>query len=97
MKKFLSTFITLWVTWLLLAGFSANELIVGGIASLVLSAIISKYLDFSFDVKFFVMSFKFIFMYVPIFIVELIKANFDMAYRVLSPSMPLNPGFVKVP
>jgi multicomponent Na+:H+ antiporter subunit E len=32
-----------------------------------------------------------------IFIWECIKANFDVAYRVLHPAMPIKPGIVKVP
>ena len=31
-----------------------------------------------------------------IFIWECIKANFDVAYRVLHPAMPIKPGIVKV-
>jgi len=34
--------------------------------------------------------------YVPRFLWECLKANFDVAYRVLHPSLPINPGIVKV-
>jgi multicomponent Na+:H+ antiporter subunit E len=34
--------------------------------------------------------------YVPLFIWECIKANIDVAYRVLHPDLPINPGIVKV-
>ncbi len=34
--------------------------------------------------------------YIPFFLWECLKANFDVAYRVLSPSMPIEPGIVKV-
>ncbi len=34
--------------------------------------------------------------YVPIFLWECVKANFDVAYRVLHPKMPIHPGIVKV-
>lgn len=34
--------------------------------------------------------------YIPIFLWECIKANFDVAYRVLHPKMPIKPGIVKV-
>ncbi|MFH0797419.1 MAG: Na+/H+ antiporter subunit E [Candidatus Omnitrophota bacterium] len=34
--------------------------------------------------------------YIPIFIYYCIVANLDVAYRVLSPEMPINPGIVKV-
>jgi multicomponent Na+:H+ antiporter subunit E len=34
--------------------------------------------------------------YVPIFLWECLKANLDVAYRVLHPQLPINPGIVKV-
>jgi len=34
--------------------------------------------------------------YVPIFLWEVIKANIDVAYRVIHPDLPINPGIVKV-
>jgi len=34
--------------------------------------------------------------YVPRFLWECIKANIDVAYRVLHPALPINPGIVKV-
>ena len=37
-----------------------------------------------------------ILVYLIVFIWECIKANFDVAYRVLSPKMPIKPGIVKV-
>jgi len=34
--------------------------------------------------------------YLPVFVWEMAKANFDVAYRVLHPRMPINPGIVRV-
>ena len=34
--------------------------------------------------------------YLPLFIWECFKANIDVAYRVLHPDLPINPGIVKV-
>lgn len=34
--------------------------------------------------------------YLPVFLWEMIKANLDVAYRVLHPALPINPGLVKV-
>ena len=39
---------------------------------------------------------NFIFLYVPVFLWEVVKANFDVAYRVVHPDLPINPGIVKV-
>jgi multicomponent Na+:H+ antiporter subunit E len=36
------------------------------------------------------------FIYLFVFIWECIKANIDVAYRVLHPAMPIRPGIVKV-
>jgi len=35
-------------------------------------------------------------LYIPVFIWEMAKANFDVAYRVLHPRLPIAPGIVKV-
>ncbi len=34
--------------------------------------------------------------FIPVFIWECIKANIDVAYRVIHPGLPINPGIVKV-
>ena len=38
----------------------------------------------------------FFFNYLPVFFWEVIKANIDVAYRVVHPYLPINPGIVKV-
>jgi multicomponent Na+:H+ antiporter subunit E len=40
--------------------------------------------------------FYFCFQYVPMFLWEVLKANIDVAYRVIHPRLPINPGIVKV-
>lgn len=34
--------------------------------------------------------------YLPIFLLEMLKANIDVAYRVMHPNLPIKPGIVKV-
>ncbi len=34
--------------------------------------------------------------YVPVFFIEVVKANLDVAYRVIHPAMPIRPGIVAV-
>jgi multicomponent Na+:H+ antiporter subunit E len=94
--KYVTTFITLLLIYLLLAGFLIEEVILGVIVSAVLTLILSKYLDYSIDITFPVKLLKFVFIYIPVFIWKLILANLDVARRVLSPKIPLNPGIVKV-
>ncbi len=40
--------------------------------------------------------FYFLFHYVPVFLWEVLKANIDVAYRVIHPGLPIKPGIVKV-
>ena len=94
--KYVTTFITLLVVYLFLTSFQTEEVILGSIVSAVLSVILVKYLDFKIDWKFPVRLLKFLFIYIPVFIWKLILANLDVARRVLSPKIPLNPGIVKV-
>lgn len=104
--KYLATFIVLFVVYLFLAnfGFSAeqgfsqllDEAILGSIVSAALSFILVKYVDFKIDWLLPVKLLKFIFIYIPVFIWKLVLANFDVARRVLSPKIPLNPGIVKI-
>lgn len=94
--KYVTTFVTLLLIYLLLAGFLIEEVILGVIISAVLTFILSKYLDYAIDITFPVKLLKFVFIYIPVFIWKLILANLDIARRVLSPKIPLNPGIVKV-
>jgi multicomponent Na+:H+ antiporter subunit E len=34
--------------------------------------------------------------YIPVFLWQMIRSNIDVAYRVLSPSMPIDPGIIKI-
>ncbi|MFA4843651.1 MAG: Na+/H+ antiporter subunit E [Candidatus Margulisiibacteriota bacterium] len=34
--------------------------------------------------------------YLPVFLWEMVKANLDVAYRVLHPALPIDPGLVKI-
>ena len=94
--KYFTTFITLLLIYLLLAGFLIEEVILGIVVSAALTLILSKYLDYSIDITFPVKLLKFVFIYIPVFIWKPILANLDVARRVLSPKIPLNPGIVKI-
>lgn len=94
--KYVTTFVALLLIYLLLAGFVWSEVILGSIISVVLTVLLAGYLDFRIDVLFPIKLLKFLFVYIPVFIWKLILANLDVARRVLSPKIPLNPGIVKI-
>jgi len=95
--KYFATFIVLFVTYLLLAGFSLYEMALGAIVSAVLTLILVKFVNFTIDIMLPIKLIKFIVIYLPVFVWKLILANFDVARRVLSPKIPLNPGIVRIP
>jgi len=95
--RYLALFILSFLFWLLLTfDLSLVNLAVGAIAALITSILFGKY--------FYDRLFKFLqphryfwlLVYLAILIWECIKANFDVAYRVLHPAMPIKPGIVKV-
>ncbi|MCF7924000.1 MAG: Na+/H+ antiporter subunit E [Candidatus Izimaplasma sp.] len=94
--KYLITFLTLLVVYLFLAGFTVEEVILGSLVSVVLTVLLANRLNFKVDWRFPFKLLKFLFVYIPVFIWKLILANIDVARRVLSFKIPLNPGIVKV-
>jgi multicomponent Na+:H+ antiporter subunit E len=95
--RYLALFILTFVFWLLLTfDLSVPNLVAGGAAALVTSLLFTKYF-FHRVVKFIQPARYFwLLVYLFIFTWECIKANFDVAYRVLHPAMPIKPGIVKV-
>jgi len=94
---FVSLFIVIFFIWLILTNSLAiSEIVVGLIASLTIAGIFKKHSFIRFDRKISLRTLLFAFIYIPVLTWEMIKANIDVARRVLTPSLPLNPGFVKV-
>ena len=98
MKKYSALFIITLIFWLLVTfSLTLSNLIVGVIAALVTSYLFGRY--FVTDVGKFLQPkrYAWLILYIFIFLWECIKANFDVAYRVLHPAMPIKPGIVRVP
>ena len=99
MKKFRGLFVTfliLYLVWILLTGINSQELLFGAIAVLAVLILFPKKSELFEDVKFNPKSIMFMIVYLFVFLWELLKSNLDVAYRVLSPALPINPGIVKV-
>lgn len=97
MKKVISLFLVMFIIWILMTGLDVQELIVGGAVSIILAVILANYINFSFGLSIVPKVVLFIILYLPLMLFELIKANLDVAKRVLNPKLPINPGIVKVP
>lgn len=94
-RSFLYLFITLEGIWLLAtSSLNSQELVIGTVVALILSFIFNKYyLDLGFP-PFTLKRLFYIVIYKIFLLWEIIKANLDVAQRVLSPSLPIKPGIV---
>jgi len=96
-SRFLTTFILMFILWIMLTwNFDWQEILVGAVFSAIVSAITYKRFTRvglkSLHPK---KTLYLLFVYLPFFIKEMIKANLDVAYRALHPKMPVKPGIVE--
>lgn len=96
MKKTVSAFIVFYGLWLVLAGIHVQELITGAVVSLALALLIGRLVNYEFGLGSVVSAVKYIVLYIPLFVWKMILANLDMARIVLTPKLPIKPGFVTV-
>jgi multicomponent Na+:H+ antiporter subunit E len=95
--RYLTIFILSLLFWFLITfRLTLPNLIVGSVAALITTLIFGRY--FLRNVYKFLQPHRYFWLmvYLLIFIWACIKANFDVAYRVLHPAMPIKPGIVKV-
>jgi multicomponent Na+:H+ antiporter subunit E len=90
-------FVLLFALWLLLTGSLAPaELIAGLLVALVVTLISRPHLEIFTGLRLTPSAIPAFFAYLGVFLVALVRANLDMARRVLSPSLPLQPELVEV-
>jgi multicomponent Na+:H+ antiporter subunit E len=95
--RYLALFILSMVFWLMLTfEFTLPNIIVGAAASIITSLLFTRF--FIKNVYKLIQPHRYFWflVYLIVFIWECIKANIDVAYRVLHPAMPIRPGIVKV-
>jgi len=89
-------FLLLFAVWILLTGsFNAEELTAGVIISFIISILFFKQ-NVSGQIKLTPKALIYAVSYFFFFSYALIKSNFDVAYRVIHPALPIRPGIVKV-
>ena len=98
MKSRIILFITCLFAWIMLTWPPSIQQIIVGVFAAVLVAFLTGDL---FITRPYVLRnpkryLYFIGVYIPLFLWEVLKANIDVAYRVLNPLLPINPGIVKV-
>ncbi len=96
-KGFIVFLIVVALTWLLLTGtLNKDELLIGGIGLALIAILFYKYSDLYSALKITPKIILYYPLYLIVFLIELIKANIDVALRVINPSLPINPGIVAV-
>ncbi|MCB2220667.1 MAG: Na+/H+ antiporter subunit E [Bacteroidetes bacterium] len=97
LKNVIQIFILSYLTWLALNwSVNADVLITGAIISVLIAVLLCSHCEVLQEVRLSPKSFAYAFAFVGVFWIELIKSNFDVALRVLTPSLPINPGIVEV-
>ncbi len=95
--RYMTLFILSLILWLLLTfSITLPNLIVGSVISLITTLIFGKH--FVRNVYKFLEPRRYFWLivYLFVFVWACIRANLDVAYRVLHPAMPIRPGIVKV-
>ncbi|MFP4042778.1 MAG: Na+/H+ antiporter subunit E [Bacteroidales bacterium] len=96
-KNILISFIIAFLFWILLNNsFEPIILGVGAVVSFLISVIFCRKCDAFSELKLTPLAFTYSIIYIFVFIYELIKSNLDVARRVLTPTLPINPGIVEV-
>lgn len=103
MKRWPVIGLTLAVLWLFINGVTpapadiVTTFIVGLLVGMPVAYVFRRFYNTSIDVPGSLAAVPFAILYVLLFLWELLTANIDVAYRVLSPSMPIEPDVVEVP
>ena len=96
-SRWLYTAIIMFILWVIFTGkLDSEELIAGVVISLVLALFTYRYFT---EKGLLNLTPKKIFcgiIYFPYLFWEMIKANLDVAYRVIHPKLPIKPGIVKI-
>ncbi len=95
--RYVALFILALIFWMLITfRITLSNIIVGSVAAILCSVIFAPY--YFHGVHKFLQPHRYYWfcIYLFFFIIACVKANFDVAYRVLHPAMPIRPGIVKV-
>jgi multicomponent Na+:H+ antiporter subunit E len=96
-KNIIVIFGILILLWILINNtFDLLSIAVGAVLALLISVILCRRCDVFAEINLTPKAFVYTFIYIFVFLSELMKSNLDVAKRVISPSLPINPGIVKV-
>jgi len=83
--------------WMLLVGsLDAQELLAGVVVSAAVTLLFGSRFGILTGFRFSLLAPVYILIYLGYFMVALVRANLDLALRVISPSLPINPALVEI-
>ncbi len=96
-KNFFYLFVLSVIIWLCLtSSLALEELVTGiGISFILAMFLVGTYYKLNLP-PFSLKRFGYFLMYIFVLFKEIVKANFDVAYRVIHPKMPIKPGIVVI-
>jgi multicomponent Na+:H+ antiporter subunit E len=95
-SAYILIFLSSLLLWILLTGsLAAEELIAGLLVALVVSIVSASHVSIFSGLKIHPFAPFSLVNYLVYFLYALVHANFDLARKVLSPSLPINPGMVE--
>ncbi len=90
-------FIILALFWILWNNSLKLEILITGFVVITIVVLIfGKSVDIFEGIKMTPKAFFYSFWYIIIFIIALVKSNFDVIFRVLNPKLPIKPGIVRI-
>jgi multicomponent Na+:H+ antiporter subunit E len=96
MKRFVH-FLIIYAVWVLLTWSTSLQVLLAGVViSLLAEVLLGDIFPLEAVIVFDPRRFFWLFCYFWVFLWAMIKANFDVAYRVLNIYLPIHPGIVKV-
>ncbi|RLD44165.1 MAG: Na+/H+ antiporter subunit D [Bacteroidetes bacterium] len=97
LKNLIISFLVILIGWFMLTwSLELKSVLIGVGLSVILSLLFCGQCTIFSEMKLTPKAIIYTFIYLFVFLVELVKANIDVTRRVLSPKMPINPGIVKV-
>ena len=95
--KYILFFLLCLIFWMAITfNVTAPYLLTGIVLSAVTTVIFGKHFLTAWKKLLNPIRYFWILLYIPVFLWECIKANFDVAYRVIHPGLPIKPGIVKI-
>jgi len=95
-KQGILLLIFLSIFWVLLTSLDYQELLAGAVIVVLLTLVFFRQSNIFGEFQLSLKSLAYCIAYLFVFLVALIRSNLDVALRVLSPKLPINPGIVKV-